>query len=352
MENAFYYREGYYLLPDGCSNVDALKAGIHELPAEIQVRQLVEDHQLRGMVQKGICIAPYFYAEYGFPEQLLTIEDVDDIFPVEATLLTQEAYNKRLREVVLEYCPGCCRYKPLSNRVQSLNGHFEEISLNSVCFYRQNSKPAPRVFRRLLQSFGGLSYHFDPAGRSADDLLDFIKEVLYIKYTSCEKNPAEPIFHVSYKPNFFVEQLTLALSEYIEKHLTFTKFRIAAPASGQVSRAEIEALWAPEKLPTFQKECKKYGVSLAILTYDAASASMKRCLSELFFHDYARILCEEPGELCLLLMDSCTFLKELHFRAPYLRSCDSKIEIHDQYGIQKYAISFDMEPLNGASDTP
>ena len=75
------------------------------------------------------------------------IDDPSDAFPVEVELFTQKEYNGRLREVILNFCPGCMRYKPISNRVQSLNGHFEEIALNSVCFYRYESRPSPRVFR-------------------------------------------------------------------------------------------------------------------------------------------------------------------------------------------------------------
>lgn len=347
MENAFYYREGYYLFPDEYSDVNLLRAAAKETPITLKVRQLVENHRIGSIIEKGICIAPYFYNEYGYPEQTLTIEDYTDVFPVEATLLTQKEYNERIRNVILTYCPGCCRYKPISNRVQSLNGHFEEIALNSVCFYRQNSKPSPRVFRKLLWSFGGLAQHFDPAERSAEDTLDFIKSVLYIKYVHGQRNPEEPILHVGYKPNFFIEQLTIALSEYIEKHLNFTKFRIAAPAPSEDVKAQVETLLLDENRTVFQKECKKYGVSIAFLTYDSTDTEkIKRSLSELFYHDMARVLYEENGKLCLLLLDQCELIKALHFRSPLMSSCSSVIEIYDQYGISKNEVSFDMKQIS------
>ena len=84
----------------------------------------------------------------------------------------------------------------------------------------------------------------------------------------------------------------------------------------------------------------------------AASGKMKRSLSDLLYHDQARILYEEPGMLCLLLMHQCLFLKELHFRSPFMESCGAEIEIYDQYGISSYAISFDMKQFSKMGDVP
>ena len=158
---AFYYRERYYLLPQGYSSIKELRSEMENMPARIRLQALSEDNHIHSNIEKGVSIAPYFYSEYGFAEEDVLIEDVSDIYPVEVELFTQAEYNECLRKVILEYCPGCLRYKPISDRVQSLNGHFEEISLNAVCFFRQNSKPSPRVFRRNLFGLGGLWNHFD-----------------------------------------------------------------------------------------------------------------------------------------------------------------------------------------------
>lgn len=353
MENVFYYREGYYLLPDEYADANALIAAAKASPLTLTVRQLIENHDIRSNIQKGICIAPYFYNEYGYPSKFLTIEDPADIFPVEAILLTQKEYNEKLREVILSYCPGCCRYKPISNRVQSLNGHFEEISLDSVCFYRQNSKPSPRVFQSLLWSFGGLANHFDPAPKTTEENLTSLKEILYLPYTGGHKDPDNPCLHVTYKPDFFTEQLTIALSEYIEKHLYLTRFRIAAPVPSGDLKAQVDALLLPANRAAFQKSCKKYGVSIAFLTHSAASSEkILRSLSDLFYHDCARLLYAEPGRLCLLVMNQPELRKGLHFRAPFLRTLNAAIEIYDQYGVSKTSLSFRMEPLDAESPSP
>ena len=343
MSEAFYYREAYYLLPDTFGSVDELKAHLKEFPSAITVRKLTEDHRIRSIIQKGICIAPYFYNEYGIPKTTLVIEDTEDIYSVEVTLLSQAEYNERLREVVLSFCPGCCRYKPLTNRVQSLNGHFEEISLNSVCFYRQERKPSPRVFRDMLHGFGGLAYHIDPAAENAEQALDFIKRVMYLKYRHGEKMPDKPVLKVECAPDFFSEQLTASLSDYIEKHLDFTEFRLSCEPVNSVTKERIETLLMPEKTVYFQKECRKYGVSVARMGFDAgATEKVKRSIEPLLYNDYARLVYEEDGALYFLLLDQCSFIKKLHFRSPFLQSCHSKIEIHDQYGKQSYTISFDM----------
>lgn len=343
MANAIYYREGYYLLPEGVGSVDGFVASLGSLPAEIKLRKLRENCGIRSIIQKGVCIAPYFYSDYGFPESSVVIEDSSDIFPVEVTLLSQAEYNERIREVILSYCPGCLRYKPLSKRVQSLNGHFEEISLNSVCFYRQNSKPSPRVFRVMLHFYGGSAKHFDPAGKNAEDAMEQITSRTYLKFTQGEKPEGSVSLTVSFPRNFFTANLTAALAAYIEKHLYFTQFRLLyRPMS--FTKSDIEGVL--ENQTAFQKECKKYGVCVALLQFDdKADGKVKRSLEALFYHDYARCLYEEQGAMYLLLLDRGGFLKELHFRAPFLQSRNTQITVYDQYEVRKYSISFDMESV-------
>ena len=171
-KQAFFWHDNYYLLPDGLSSVEELLSSV-DGKKPIEVRRLTENNYIASYtIEKGVCIAPYFYSEYGYEASEITIEDASDVFPVEVELFTQAEYNDRLREVVLNYCPGCLGYKPLSPRVQSLNGHFEEISLNSVCFYRQISKPSPRNFRWGMFSIGGSWKHHAPTECKTDLLLD------------------------------------------------------------------------------------------------------------------------------------------------------------------------------------
>ena len=164
MYNAFYYEDNYYLLPDGYSDcqsfIDAVRQG--SLPMEFCAVALRENHNVNNSrVVKGCSMAPYFLTGYHDESCQIVISNVEDVYPVHATLLSQEAYNAKLRELILEKCPGCLRYSPLSNRVQSLNGHFEEMSLDGVCLFRQETRPEPRSFRRNLFSLGGFYRNFN-----------------------------------------------------------------------------------------------------------------------------------------------------------------------------------------------
>ena len=340
--SAFYYREQYYLLPDEFDSVDNFKAS---LPATVRLKILTEDNEVNSMLEKGVCIAPYFYSEYGYKEEDVLIESADGVYPVDAELFTQKEYNDRIRDVILSYCPGCQGYKPISNKVQSLNGHFEEISLNSVCFYRQNYKPAPRVFREYLFGIGGLWRNFDPAGTPASRLADEFKSILHIKYDAAEKTGPEKMT-LKFKPDFFTQILTEILENYIEKTLTFTKFRLEFDKTAATDKGVFDTQISENNTENFRKNCKKYGVSLAVMTYDPAfEEQVNRSLAPLFEHYKAQIICREPGALYLMLLDQCGFLKDLHFRSPLLSSAGCEITVYDQYEKTKDRVSFDMQKI-------
>lgn len=341
---AFYYRENYYLLPQEYSSIDELKSEI-AVPSHIKLQSLCEDNHVRTNIEKGICIAPYFYSEYGFPIDDVLIEDLSDIYPVEVELFTQAEYNEHIRKVILEYCPGCQRYKPISNRVQSLNGHFGEISLNSVCFFRQSSKPAPRVFRRNMFGLGGLWRHFDPSREDAENVIDLIKSMIYLKFDSAKKDEQDSRkMTVIFKPDFFTRVLADTLRYYIEKALPFTEFRLQFAQQAPVSKEEFEKQISETNRDNMRKNCKRYGVSLAELNFDPAlEEKVTRSLKPLLDHFYTMRLLKEPGVMYLLLLDECQFLKELHFRAPLLEPAKAEITIYNQYNESRYRVSFDME---------
>ena len=94
MEHALYYREQYYLLPEPYATVEEFLTALGPFPAEVTLRSLKEDHEIRGMVQKGVCIAPYFYRDYGFPQEVVRIEHPEKVYPAEVELLTQAEYNQ------------------------------------------------------------------------------------------------------------------------------------------------------------------------------------------------------------------------------------------------------------------
>lgn len=343
-QSAVFYRNGYYLFPDEVSSLEEFKRSLASSRI-VCLRSLSENCRVNSFtVEKGICIAPYFYNEYSFQECNVEIYNLSELYPVEIELLSQKEYNERLRSVVLAYCPGCCRYKALSNRAQSLNGHFEEIALNSVCFYRQEKKPSPRVFRENLWFLGGFWNHFDPCNMQPSGVVDSIKSRLYLKYDSAcfdEKNPVQ--LAVSFNQDFFPCTLTEALNEYIEKKLTFTDFRLNIPKKTYVNVDMIRHQLSESNKEDFRKNCKKYGVALAKLQYDHAfETHVKNSVYSLFEDFYAVPLCEEPGIMHLLVLDECGFLKGLHFRTPVLENAGSEISVYDQYNDKKFRICFDM----------
>ncbi|MBQ9544804.1 MAG: hypothetical protein IJV00_06740 [Clostridia bacterium] len=312
------------------------------------MRVLREDNSVASYnVQKGISIAPYFYGEYGYTEENVAIESFGEVYPVEVELFTQKEYNDRIREVILSYCPGCQRYKPISNRVQSLNGHFEEISLDSVCFYRQNTKPAPRVFRKDLFFLGGFWRHFDPAGFEEQKTLEEIKSHLRIKYDPAGSSGGETAaLEVSFAPDFFVQLLSEVLKNYIENALTFTRLKFKFDRPLRIDKDAFESQISPENRESFRKNCKKYGVALAVMTYDPAfEDQIARSLKPLIRHFFAAFVHRESGKSYLALLDSCGFLKSLHFRSPLLQAAGTKVAVYDQFGESRYLISFEMEQV-------
>ncbi len=342
---AFFYRDSYYLVPDQYTSFEDFYRSI-DIKEPIKVRLLTERNRIPSYnVEKGICIAPYFYSEYGYADVEIAICDTSDLFPVEVELFSQKEYNEKLREVILNYCPGCLKYKPISNRVQSLNGHFEEISLNSVCFYRQNVKPSPRVFRNNLRGLGGLWHHYDPAERQPNDVLDSIKSMTYLKYDSAFRDENVPsLLNVSFKPDFFVQALSGVLSHYIENALSFTEFRISFDSRATNNDEEFDRQISDGNREVFQKNCKKYGVALAELTYAPEfDEKITRSLESLIKSYYVSVLWKDGCRLLLLLLDECNFMKELHFRVPLFEAALSHIKVYDQYGEKQFKISFNME---------
>ena len=147
VKDAFFYRNIYFLLPEGYdSAADFLNAiGRAVLPAAVRAVVLRENSKVdkSWSYELGVCLAPYFIADYLENPEDIVIEDASDIYPVQAELLSQQEYNNRLRTRVSEYCPGCRGFGSLSEKDSSLSGHFDEISLNGFCPYRWETRVSP-----------------------------------------------------------------------------------------------------------------------------------------------------------------------------------------------------------------
>lgn len=348
MQNAIYYEGMYYLLPREFENYDMFIQDLCEksLPVQYQMVALPEDHQTRNFtVIKGRSMAPYFLSGYHDEPSVVSITDPEDVYPVEVEVMDQDEYNAKLREVINRVCPGCLRFKPLSNRVQSLNGHFEEMTLDGVCVFRQESKPAPRIFHDHLFSFGGFFKRFNYAAKNAQEMHDSIKQWFYVRYADaalCEESGGKTLTLRCKKNELLAPILTNAISQYTEK-ISEGTYHIRLAEDYICTKSVLAELLTEKNSETFRKECKKYGVSLAILVYDElATEKVRHSLKELVDHFWIFPLLQSSGKDYYLVADTSYVLKALRYRSPLLKAHHAYVSFFDQFKNARYQVSFDM----------
>lgn len=349
MQNAIYYEGTYYLLPAEFADYDTFHRDLlaRQLPAQYHMVELREDHKARNFtVIKGRSMAPYFLSGYHDEPSLVTIANPEDVYPVHVEVMDQTEYNAKLREVINRVCPGCLRFKPLSNRVQSLNGHFEEMTLDGVCVFRQESKPAPRIFHHHLFSFGGFFQRFDYASNNAQEMHDNIKQWFYIRYADVvleEENGHKTLTLRCKKNELLAPILTDAISRYIEE-ISEGTYHIRLAEDFSCSEDTLLELLAEKNAEAFRKECKKYGVSLAVLEYDEnAAETVRHSLKELVDHFWMFPLVQKAGKEYFLIADISCVLKELRYRSPLLQAHHTSVKLYDQFTNTRYQISFAMQ---------
>ena len=347
MPNAVYYNDLYLLLPKEYPDFETFQQFLRhsELPVNVNMVILRENHKIPcWTVFKGESIAPYFLTGYHDEPSRVRFADSESLYPVQVELMDQDTYNARLREVINAFCPGCKRFKPLTNRVQSLNGHHGEISLNRVCFYRYEENPSPRVFHELLFSFGGFFIRSNYAQLSAEEM----KQRLawnYLRYKSyaLEERAGEKYLTLECKKG---ELLCPIVTQFVGKYMEEVAdeyYHMALKAPFTCSPDYLESILQEDKREVFQKECKKYGISIGILEFDPkASDAVLRSLEPLTEHYYMEPLVTEPGRIHYLITDTSYVLKELHYRSPLLENCGTTLTLYTQSDRRKYTINFDM----------
>lgn len=348
MYNAFYYEDKYYLIPNEFSDYQGFMEALHngQCPSQIQTVALLEDHNICNYsAVKGRSIAPYFLSGYNDALGTVTIKNTEDVYPVQVEIYSQTEYNAKLREKILEVCPGCLRYKPLSNRVQSLNGHFEEMGLDGVCLFRQETKPSPRNFHDHLFSFGGFYMRFHYFTRSASEMLDMLRERFYVRYAGGELydfGERKELILTSRKNELLLPVLTDAISNYLSS-ITNEAYCIRLMDPIPDIRAWIDYALSVQQKDAFEKDCKKYGVSIGILEYmPEAAEKIRRSLKPLLDHFWIFPLLQEDGKEYYLFADSTYVLKELRYRAPLLQAYGAQVDVCGQYGNMRYTVSFEM----------
>lgn len=349
MPNAIFHKDSYFLLPEKFPTLEAFMDDLRsrELPATYPMTRLKEENRITatGKLVTGVCMAPCFLTGYRDWVADVTIDDPAEVYPVEVERIPLRAYNQRLREAIGRTCEGCLRCKPPTARDQSLQGYHELISLNGVCPFRYETKPAPRSFGQNLGWLGGGFMRYKYAEKDAEAMRQQLRESLGLVCGSAVKT-AEPdgttlLTVTPKKKELLPPYLTLAIGHYIHS-LTGT-YRIQPDVQPDASPDVLLALAAPERREVFRKECKKYGVSLADLTWDANDdGRVLRMLWEQNKHSFLYPLHEAPGRALLLLMDTAEAMKALRFFTPMLETHNAAITVHGQYHSRRYAIHFDM----------
>ncbi len=349
MYNAIYYKDEYYLLPANCCNYDMFIRDIAErdLPAEFSMIHLLENHRIPCYsVIKGESMAPYFLSGYHDEPVSVSIEDPADVYPAKVELMDQDEYNSRLRKVIERVCPGCLRFKPLSNRVQSLNGHFEEMTLDGVCLFRQEVKPAPRIFRDGLFCLGGSFTRYDYALCCADEMIDHIKCWTHIRYATADiqdGTDGKSLIVSCKKKELLTPIITKALSRYLAK-ISEETYHICLTEDIRLSEDRIAELLSDNNIEVFRKECKKYGVSLAIIEYtEDAAEKVRMSLEGLIENFFIFPLVQLNGREYYLVFDTSQVLKAFRYRSPLLQFYDAKVSIYDGFKSTRYTLSYSME---------
>lgn len=345
----FYYKEQYMLLPEEFSDFDSFMADLKEkeLPARYETMVLVEDHHARNYtVIKGVSMAPYFLSGYHDDPCTIQISFPEEVYPVQVELMEQAEYNARLRELVNGYCPGCTKFKPLSNRVQSLNGHFEELPLDGTCLYREEVKPSRREFHTPLFFFGGAMKRSQDKNPDLDSLMYDLTSRLYLRYQNAELKETGngKVMTVTCKKKELLPPLLTNALEIYTTNVAWETCIVHSAVPYICTGETIQDLLSEKNREVYRKECKKYGVSLGCLEFDpTAQEEIVESLSELTKHYWLFPLVEQRGKIWYLVTDHSHVLKELRFRSPLLQAHGTSFTEYDQFDNLRYEISFLMK---------
>ncbi len=118
--DAVFYNFKYYVFPREYCELKNVEAG-----TVITAKRLKEE----------LCMAPHFVYE-SMEDEVVTIDRPELLFPVKVNFYSREEYDAILGELVDKICPGCSRY--INDGEPTLNGHHRELSLDGVCYKRQD----------------------------------------------------------------------------------------------------------------------------------------------------------------------------------------------------------------------
>ena len=347
MTDAIFYRS-QYLLPEGYSDWNSFSAAMKDarFPWTIRAEILREDYKVKtGAYEQGVSIAPYFISGYGKILQDVVIESAAEVYPVQVERLPQSEYNQRLRELVCAYCPGCRNFGSVNEKDSSLSGHFDEISLDGVCFYRYETRLRPNVFHETMHELIRWKTPKELRKEHADWMRNEFEFWAKIKYAAAEitdDGDARTLTFTAKKPDLFLTLVTDVIAKYIRGKLDENYF-IALSNRVEPDEAAISAMLAPKKIKSLRKELKKYGLSIAVLEYAPKSDSAVLSAMQPAEAEWMALpLYGEPGRRVWLFTAPAKMLMHLRYHAPLLESENVRAVVYAPDKTTIYRISFDM----------
>ena len=338
---------GYYSLPVDADDAqarldDAVRTG---RPAVIRAVELSECMDVPDAdYEHGVCLAPYFIADYQDMPEDIVLEHPAAVCPAQVELLTQQAYNDRLRAQVMAHCTGCRGFGGLNEHDSSLSGHFDEITLDGFCPYRWETRNRLRVFIEELTDFGLAWGRFGYGNQDADAMLDDIKYYLRLTYTSAalvDDAAGRTLVLYAQKPSLMQTVLTDLLARCVSEHWQ-KGYHIRLNGRAEINEAAVMNLLTPKKIAATRKEFSKYGVMIAVLTYDPdGDDSMRLFLQTLVDDSLACILHEASGKV-LCLFTGNRALMRLRSASPMLEVYNASVTVYDAQQTVRYQISYDM----------
>lgn len=353
MVNALFHKGEYLLLPQEFPTFSDFIADLRsrEMPVTREFVRLKEENRITtsGKVVPGFCMAPCFLSGYRDWVIKVTIDDPADVYPVTAERIPLNEYNQRLREAIGRTCGGCLRCKPPTARDQTLGCYKDLLSIEGVCFFRYDEKPAPRSFGELLAFLGGGFMRLKYAEKDTEAMRLTLKESLHVLCDAAEKAlqpDGTTLLTVTLKrKELLPPYLMLAAGHYLHS-LTGT-YRLQPSAQPDTSPDALLALI--QQGEPFRKECRKYGVSLAVLTWDGRdNGRVADLLWQMNKTCLLYPLHTEPGRSLLLLMDTAVSLKQMRYHAPMLEAHAAQIDVYGPAHSRRYTVSFCMpyDPLD------
>lgn len=125
-KQAIFTAGEYYLLPEGFKTFDEFAKFVSaKKTTKLKLTKLSEIK----------CMSPYF-TDKAKSDVTVTLSSENPIFKTKVFLLGEREYHDRLVEIIKAKCLDCDNFID-DGDYEELNGHYEEVSLDSVCFKKR-----------------------------------------------------------------------------------------------------------------------------------------------------------------------------------------------------------------------